>query len=371
LITGAGGNAAGNIVALRGTGVATLGVQGSSVGEWDIAAPANFTSWTFTPPPTPCAPHQWWTTDVGGTGSCSQPGFSDLSGAVAPSQLAFSFNGDLTGPILSPAVSRVNGTTVPTNAVSDQVLLTTAPSVATWTTIPTCTDTAGNHLNYDPSTHSFSCGASGIGGSNSVTHVTGQLTAGVPVIGNGGGDVKVAAATGNTTTFVTSAGSRASGDCARWDADGNLVDSGAACAATGGGGSSVAVIGGSMGISTVAPGSYSFYVPFGANTALGSAYWLTPVSGNLQKLYILPRTGGFSQPSDNAAACTAYVNGNSTALAVIIPAGYTSSSSPPFGTLNDLTHTVPVNSGDAIVLKCVNNSSSPSINLVSWTAVIQ
>jgi hypothetical protein len=86
LTTGVGGNAAGSIVAMRGIGTAKLGLQGATAGEWDITPPANFTSWTFTPPASPCGPHQWWTTDTDGNGRCSQPALSDLS---ATSNLSF------------------------------------------------------------------------------------------------------------------------------------------------------------------------------------------------------------------------------------------------------------------------------------------
>jgi hypothetical protein len=73
-----GQTAAGSLIALRGVGTALLGLQGASA-EWDIAPPANLTSWTFTPPAAPCAAHQWWTTDASGAGGCTQPASSDLS----------------------------------------------------------------------------------------------------------------------------------------------------------------------------------------------------------------------------------------------------------------------------------------------------
>lgn len=57
-------------------------------------------------------------------------------------------------------VTAVNGTSVPTNAAADQTVVTTASATGAWKSLPNCTDSSGNHLNYDTSTHSFSCGAS-------------------------------------------------------------------------------------------------------------------------------------------------------------------------------------------------------------------
>ena len=98
LNTGAGSGSAGSIVALRGTGTAMLGVQGASAGEWDITAPANFNSWSFTPPAAPCGAHQWWTTDSNGIGNCTQPASPDLADASSLALLgaAQTFTGDKT-----------------------------------------------------------------------------------------------------------------------------------------------------------------------------------------------------------------------------------------------------------------------------------
>lgn len=112
LSTGAGSAAAGSVTALRGIGTARLGVQGSTAGEWDITAPANFSSWTFTPPTAPCAAHQWWTTDSSGAGNCSRPAAADLGDA---STLAFlggsqTFTGDkaFTGKVDASAATHAS-----------------------------------------------------------------------------------------------------------------------------------------------------------------------------------------------------------------------------------------------------------------------
>ena len=77
----------------------------------------------------------------------------------------FTAGGDVTFSVPNFTVVGVNGTTVPTTASADQVLLTTASAVAAWKSIGNCLDTGGQHLNYATSTHSFSCGTSGGGAS--------------------------------------------------------------------------------------------------------------------------------------------------------------------------------------------------------------
>lgn len=72
-----------------------------------------------------------------------------------------SAGGDLSGTYPNPSVAKIHGTTVPTNSAADQVALTTASAVTAWTSIPVCLDSAGQHLNYDTSTHTFSCGTTG------------------------------------------------------------------------------------------------------------------------------------------------------------------------------------------------------------------
>ena len=67
-----------------------------------------------------------------------------------------------------PAITAINGTSVPSNSASDQTVVTSAPSVGAWTALPACPDTGGNHLNYSPVTHGFLCGNTG-GTSGSVS----------------------------------------------------------------------------------------------------------------------------------------------------------------------------------------------------------
>ena len=60
-------------------------------------------------------------------------------------------------------------------------------------------------------------------------------TSGQPLLSGGGGSTAMSWGTlsGNTTTFATTSGSLVSGNCAKFDASGNIVDFGGACGGTG------------------------------------------------------------------------------------------------------------------------------------------
>lgn len=60
-----------------------------------------------------------------------------------------------------PAITAINGTSVPGNNAPDQTVVTTAPATGVWTALPACPDTGGNHLNYSLVTHGFLCGHTG------------------------------------------------------------------------------------------------------------------------------------------------------------------------------------------------------------------
>lgn len=60
-----------------------------------------------------------------------------------------------------PAITAINGTSVPGNSAADQALVTTAADTGAWATLPACPDTSGNHLNYNTATHGFLCGNTG------------------------------------------------------------------------------------------------------------------------------------------------------------------------------------------------------------------
>ena len=89
------------------------------------------------------------------------------SGAGAVSSV-FGLTGvvpDLIGDVTTSGsttttVIRVNGVTYSSSPTSHTVPVITASNVATYTSIPNCTDITGNHLNYTQSTDLFSCGTS-------------------------------------------------------------------------------------------------------------------------------------------------------------------------------------------------------------------
>lgn len=66
--------------------------------------------------------------------------------------------------------------------------------------------------------------------STSALTSSGALTANLPVVGGGAGAAPVSGTrTGNTTQFASATGSFPSGNCAKWDASGNIIDAGAVC----------------------------------------------------------------------------------------------------------------------------------------------
>ena len=63
-----------------------------------------------------------------------------------------------------------------------------------------------------------------------------SFTSSAPIIGSGSSALSVGSRSGSTTVFGTTAGSLTSGDCAQFDASGNIVDSGGSCGSGGGAG---------------------------------------------------------------------------------------------------------------------------------------
>lgn len=55
------------------------------------------------------------------------------------------------------------------------------------------------------------------------------FTANLPILGNGTGPLTQGTRSGNTTSFATTSGTLTSGDCAKFDASGNIADFGATC----------------------------------------------------------------------------------------------------------------------------------------------
>ena len=75
-----------------------------------------------------------------------------------------------------------------------------------------------------------------------VSHATGALTSGEPIVGNGGGDIKAGTKTGTTTEFVSASAVGTTGQPVLWDASGN-ADAGAVGQLVPSGGSTGEVLG--------------------------------------------------------------------------------------------------------------------------------
>jgi hypothetical protein len=111
------------------------------------------------------APHNF-ATSISGAGAISgaQPGFSDLSGSVASSQMP-ALTGDTTSTTGSTLTTtlKVHGVSFASNPSTDTVPIITAANTATYTPLSNCLDSGGNHLNYSTTTHTFSCGTTSSG----------------------------------------------------------------------------------------------------------------------------------------------------------------------------------------------------------------
>lgn len=89
--------------------------------------------------------------------------FTDLAGTLAAGQM-LALAGDLSGTTGSASVTvvKVNGVNFPTSPSVHQVPIVTSANQVTYKTIPDCDDTVGQHLNFDQSTDTWSCGTTGV-----------------------------------------------------------------------------------------------------------------------------------------------------------------------------------------------------------------
>lgn len=71
------------------------------------------------------------------------------------------FTGDVSNSTLALTVNKVNGVAYAASPSTNTTPVITASNTATYTSLPSCADTGGNHLNFNTSTHVFSCGTSG------------------------------------------------------------------------------------------------------------------------------------------------------------------------------------------------------------------
>jgi len=101
-------------------------------------------------------------------------------------QSAAELSGDVTTAGSNAAtVAKVNGVTYSASPSTDAVPVVTAANTATYKALPDCDDAAGNHLNYDTTTHAFSCGTTSSGGGGG-TPFAAAMTAAMATLAFGG-----------------------------------------------------------------------------------------------------------------------------------------------------------------------------------------
>lgn len=137
-------------VARGGTGTATL--TGILKGNGTSAFTAAVAKTDYAPPTT-------------GTAILKGDGSGGFVSAVSGTDYGTitALTGDVTASgtgSVSAAVVKVNGTSVPGNSSANQALITSAAGAGAWVSIPNCTNTGNNHLNYDSTMHQFTCGTS-------------------------------------------------------------------------------------------------------------------------------------------------------------------------------------------------------------------
>lgn len=112
---------------------------------------------TFVPP----ANVSGWITIPGTASTCTVQAFW-FDGTNAQPDLEPPVTGDVTQSAGSTVatVAKVNGVSYPASPSTHQIPIVTAANTAIYKTVPDCTDTTGNHINYTQSTDAFSCGTS-------------------------------------------------------------------------------------------------------------------------------------------------------------------------------------------------------------------
>ena len=151
-----------------------------------VAASTAAVATAFAATPTGCSsPYFAISQAANGNFTCAQVQYSQIGGTL-------------------PGTTNINGTTVPTNGAANQIILTTASATGAWASLPACTDTGGNHLNYNTTLHSFTCGTSSSGGAGGTTGQILYNNAGAIGGFTAGGDCTIVASTGTVTCTKSS-----------------------------------------------------------------------------------------------------------------------------------------------------------------------
>lgn len=158
------------------------------------------------------------------------------TGIVRNNMAASELSGDATtSGSNAVTVAKVNGTSVPTNAAADQVIVTTASATGAWKALPSCSNATTSKLLYDTTTHAFSCGtdqtASGAGSIATTTLVLKGDNAGGAIAATAGTDYLTPSGTetltnkdmtSGTNTFPTF-NQNTTGSAAKWTTARNLA----------------------------------------------------------------------------------------------------------------------------------------------------
>jgi hypothetical protein len=113
---------------------------------------------------------------------------------------------------------------------------------------------------------------------------------------------------------------------------------------------------------SMTPGPSTIYVVPGSVNATSSSttrQWVVPHTGTISRFYVYSRT---ANTASGSVVCGLRVNNTDTALEVTIPEGGS-------GSFSNLTHTVPINAGDRLQMKCINYGTSSSGPISSMSMV--
>lgn len=161
---------------------------------------------------------------AGNGGVTGQLPYSSVSGTPSSLPPSGSASGDLSDTYPGPTVAKINGTSVPTNAASDQALITNAIATGLWASLPTCLDSGGQHLNYNTTTHAFSCGTTGgTPGSVAFNTLTGGTNTQASMVVGSGASLTVSGTGTNNANQVNGATIPTSANLVGTNASGQIV----------------------------------------------------------------------------------------------------------------------------------------------------